>query len=809
MPRCRPSRDTVEPAQDRRRISVLLCELVETPALEALERDARHVVGDRFHTICHEAAGRLGGHVLPWVSDGVAIFFGHPLSRDDDALRAVRCGWEILRTLEAARAVVEREFGLRLATRVAIATGQAGEDDEAFGDVPRTAGAVQSGAAVDRVTVDAATRALAGAAFGFDARPGECFVVTGPAAAAPARGAAPPLVGRLGERALLHALAERAGAGTRTAVLIRGDAGIGKTRLVEHLAESARESLGMTVLGCACSPYHRGSALHALAPLAQRLGVAPADGTADAGAASPARRRREALAALADALEAEARQAPLLVVVEDLHWADPTTLELLWTLLDGPRELALMLVLTARSDFTAPPQRALQRMQLGRLDVPECRRVVEHVAAAGALASGATRRLAQQAGGSPLLATQLTLTALATQDAGARAPATLYGCLMARLDRDCTARDVARLAATIGPEFDRRLLDAVGTVEAAALDWGLERLVQEGVVAPTAPGHFAFCHSLLQEAARSSQRKRVLRTHNAAIARALLEHFPHVAAAEPERVARHFEYAGEVRHAVGHWQQAGRQALERHALREATTHFERAIELNARTPDGPRAPRRRALAAPARRGRDRRPLRPERARSARPPRPCRAAQRERRGDVGARRRPAAPLRPPPDAWDARPMRSAWRPACSRSPRRPATGSSWRAPNAPPAKRSSPADAMARRWATWRARSSSATARLPSATAPGPPPTPPSPRSPIGPWRLPAATIPRARATRSPSRPDCCATARIGRAGRSSTAPPRPRRGSVATMPTRCTRRRRRSRSPAPRSFTTSSPGRSP
>ncbi|HEV2774234.1 MAG TPA: AAA family ATPase [Solirubrobacteraceae bacterium] len=613
---------TAEPAPAPRQISVLLCDIAETPPLEALDADARAVVGARFHAICGEVAGRLGGHVLPWVSDGVAIFFGHPRGQDDDALRAVRCGWEILRTLEAAREVVEREFGVRLEARLAIATGATGEGAEPFGDIPRSAGAVQERGATDRLTVDDATRTQAGATFGFETCGGDLFAVAGPADSdAVAPHVPPPLVGRTGERALLQALAERAAEGTRAAVLVRGEAGIGKTRLLDELAAGAGEALGMAVVRCGCSPYHRGSALYpllaglrrhwaldgsdasprlaarttglsggprAVALLADLLGVAVPDGGGAAAGLGPARRRRESLAALADVLATEAGRAPLLLVIDDVHWADASTLELVASLLDGPRDVALMLALTARSEFAGLPQRTLQRIELGRLDVADTRRLVEHVAAAaGTLPADVVGEIAQHAAGSPLLAAELTRTALATRDDACHTGATLYGCLMARLDRDSAARDVAQLAATIGREFDRTLLDAVGTIEPAALDWGLERLVAEDVVVRVGPGRFAFCHSLLQDAARSSQRKRVLRSHNTAIATALLARFPHVAAAEPERIARHFEYAREMPDAVGQWQRAGREALARHALREATLHFERAIELNARTPDGP------------------------------------------------------------------------------------------------------------------------------------------------------------------------------------------------------------------------------
>ncbi len=614
-----------DPTPAARRISVLLCDLAESPPRDALAAEDRAVVGARFHAICADVAGRLGGHVLPWVSDGVAIFFGHPVAQDADATRAVRCGWEILRALAATSDVVEREFGVRLDARLAIATGASGADPdgaEPFGDVPRSAGAVQADGAPDRVTVDETTRSLADTAFAFEpaAAPGR-FALTGPTGSdALGPHAAPPLVGRTGERALLQALAERTVAGLRSAVLVRGEAGIGKTRLLEQLGASARDDLGMAVMHCACSPYHRGSALYpllaglrrhweldgsdasarladraaglaggerALALLAGLLGVALPDGAGAALHLGPARRRRESLAALADALVAEAGRAPLLLVVDDLHWADASTLELIAALLDGPRELALMLALTARSEFAGLPQRTLQRIELGRLDAQESRRLVEHVASAGTLPDGVAGELARQAGGSPLLAAELTRTALATQADGRHAATTLYGCLMARLDRDSAARDVAQLAATIGREFDRTLLDAVGTIDGPALDWGLERLVAEDIVVPVGPGRFAFSHSLLQDAARSSQRKRALRSHNLRIARALLEQFPHVAAVQPERIARHLEYAGEVREAVGHWQQAGRRALADHALREAALHFERALELNARTPDGP------------------------------------------------------------------------------------------------------------------------------------------------------------------------------------------------------------------------------
>lgn len=605
-------------------ITVLLCDLAQTAELEALAADARAVVTARFGAICAEVAARLRGDVQPWVSDGVAIFFGHPRPQEDDALHAVRCGWEILRTLAAAREVIGRELGLRVEGRLGIATGAAGNGADGanpFGDTPRLAGRVQAAGVPDRLTVDAATHARARAHFSFE--PGSAtgtYVVRAPLDAGAAfRHAPTPLVGRTAERALLQALAERAAAGTRSAVLVRGEAGVGKTRLLGALCESARDTLGMTVVHCTASPYHRGSALYpllsglrrhweldgadasarlaarasslqggarAVALLAAVLGVAAPDAIAPLPAMSPRRRRRESLAALADAIAAEARAAPLIVVIEDLHWADPTTVELIGSLLEGPREVALMLALSARSEFVAPASSALQRVELGRLDAAESRRLVALAAAGGTLPDGVAAALGERAGGSPLLAEELTRTELAAHDSAAEPVATLYGCLMARLDRDSAARSVAQLAATIGREFDVALLQAAGAIERAAVDWGLERLVEEDVIAPDEPGRYAFRHTLLQDAARSSLHQESLRDHNRRIARALIASFPHVAASQPERIARHLEYAGELPEAIVHWHRAGLQALAEHALGEAIGHFERGLELTTRTPDG-------------------------------------------------------------------------------------------------------------------------------------------------------------------------------------------------------------------------------
>ena len=197
---------------------------------------------------------------------------------------------------------------------------------------------------------------------------------------------------------------------------------------------------------------------------------------------------------------------PLLVVVEDLHWADPWTLELLGLLIEGAPDLPLLLAMTARQDLPPLPGAALQVLDLAPMADAEVLRVVAAAATGGALADGVAQEFAEARRGSPLLAEELTRTMLAMQDSEGLEliPATLFGCLMARLNRDGSARAVAQIAATIGREFDLSLLQALGTLDASELDWGLERLVADGVVRPTSDDTYAFRHALLQDAARSS-----------------------------------------------------------------------------------------------------------------------------------------------------------------------------------------------------------------------------------------------------------------------------------------------------------------
>jgi class 3 adenylate cyclase/tetratricopeptide (TPR) repeat protein len=624
-------------AAERRLLTVLMCDLVaSTPLSESLDPEDLSGVMSRYVEIVNGVIRRFGGHISQWAGDGVVVYFGFPRAREDDAERAVRCGMEIVAAIEAAGAELEREHGVALAVRVGINSGTTVVGGEAadshggtlaYGDAPNIAARIQSACAPGTVAVGERTHRLIAGSFAFRAlgphslkgvaepvelyRPVASREEVGRFEARAVRGLA-PLVGRSAERTVLRGACERAAGGEVAAVLVSGEPGIGKSRLARAAVATAEESMGMQSIVCECSPFHQGDPLYPLLDglrrrwmadiegLAERLGAialtdrqtalliralgAPVrDADASLETMSSQRERHELLDAVADALHADARRAPLLVVVEDLHWVDPTTLEVLGTLIGG-RDGGLALLLTARPEFV-PPWTELERLDVGPLDESETLELVRDVA--GETASEVlVRRMAERAEGVPLFAEELARAVPATGiDDEGDIPNSLYSCLMARLDRDPVAHSVAQLAATIGRRFELPLLSALGELDPPTLREGLEQLLADELICREGEDRCAFRHTLIQEAARGSLLRETRRAYSGRIARTLLERFPDLARAQPERVARHFEGAGELAEAIAQWQQAGVLALEHSAHQEASGHFERALTLAARLPD--------------------------------------------------------------------------------------------------------------------------------------------------------------------------------------------------------------------------------
>ena len=582
------------------------------------------------------------------MGDGVLAYFGHPSAHEDDAERGVQAGLELI---DAASGPAQG-VGLTLELRVGIATGlvviegtAGAQGCGAVGETPILAARLQALAPPGSVVIAATTRALTGGLFEYEdlgpqrlkgwTEPVSAWRVLGESAtesrfeALRAESRQTRLVGREEELELLLRRWRRARAGEGQAVLLAGEAGIGKSRLAAALREAVAGEASVH-LSCFCSPHHQDSALHPVITQLQRaagfergeptearwaklealLGPthAPDEEVALLGELlslfgrhtslladmAPQARRERTMQALLRQLTGLARQGPVLVLFEDVHWADPSTHDLLDRMIGQLPDQPVLLVLTFRPEFQ-PPWAGLAHVisvLLSRLDRRESAALVRDVGSRGrALRPELIEEIVSRADGVPLFLEELTKAVLeaglARADAATRAiPSTLHNSLMARLDRLAPVKEVAQTASVIGREFSRALLAVVADLSGAALDEALARLVAAELVFPRGGEVYLFKHALVRDAAYRSLlrgRRQVLHTR---VAEAFQECFPEVAATTPEVLADHFTKAGQGRQAVAYWLRAGQRAAERSALVEAVAHLTRGIEALVLLPEG-------------------------------------------------------------------------------------------------------------------------------------------------------------------------------------------------------------------------------
>src|SRR5271165_3245247 len=581
--------------------------------------------------------------------------FRLPRAHEDDAARAVHAGLEIADVV----ASLQTRAREKLAVRVGIATGLvvvgdlvgqgSAQEQAVVGDTPNLAARLQGLAEAGGVVVSASTRRLIGDQFRLKelgkhavkglAEPVEAYAALGVSqsesrfeAAHAARLAG--FVGREAESAELRARQRRAWGGEGQIVLISGDAGIGKSRLAAWLAEQVAETTH-TRLRYQCSPYHRDSALY---PFVQQLeraaGIAPqepAEAKLDklekvlglatdrmgevapliaamlsipTGARypplnlSPAQQRRQTLSALLDQMEGLAKKQPVLMLFEDAHWADATSLEVLDLAIERVRRLPVLFLITFRPEFEAPwnglPD--VETIALGRLDRPEAERLVESVTGGRKLPAEVLAQVVAKTDGVPLFVEELTKNVLESgllveEAEGFRLdgplpplaiPSTLQDSLMARLDRLATVKEIAQIGAAIGREFSYPLLNAVVGRDEATLRVALTQLEDSGLVFRSSEppaARYTFKHALVQDTAYESllkSRRQILRQK---IAETLREKFADVVEAEPELLAHHFTQAGLTQPAIEYWGKAGDLALRRSAFKEAIAHLGKAIEM--------------------------------------------------------------------------------------------------------------------------------------------------------------------------------------------------------------------------------------
>jgi class 3 adenylate cyclase len=637
---------------ERRQLTVMFVDLVGSTALSAQldPEDMGGVIRAYQNAVAGEIA-RVEGHVAKFMGDGVLAYFGWPRAHEDEPERAVRAGLSIVAAVARLQG-----GGAPLACRVGVATGLvvvgdlvgegAAREEVVVGDTPNLAARLQGLAGPGQVVVAEATRRMVGDLFALETLPpselkgldglSSAFAVLGERAmtsrfAARQGGALAPLVGRDQELALLVERWRQAEAGEGQAILLTGEAGIGKSRIAEALV-SAVEAGPHVLLRYQCSPYHGDSALHpVIQQLEQGAAFAPDDGAErrldrleamlahsaeDGGAAAaplfaellgldgtrrygastltPQQRRSRTLAALVDQLCGLAQRRPVLWLVEDAHWIDPTTLELIELALDSLAGRRVLLVMTARPTFTAPlaSHPAMTRLALNRLARAATQSIIARITGGRSLPASLVEAIAARTDGVPLFVEEMT-KAMVESDAlretadayeldgplsALAVPATLHDWLMARLDRLHGVKEVAQTAAVIGRAFDHATLAALSPLPAAELAGALDRLVGAELVFRRGAGAdttYLFKHALVRDAAYESllKARRVTlhgQLHDILVARA---------DAAPEIRAQHAEAAGRLEAALDAWEEAGRAAVVRPAFREAIADFEAAVRL--------------------------------------------------------------------------------------------------------------------------------------------------------------------------------------------------------------------------------------
>lgn len=664
-----PSAQLTPPASpdegaQRRQLTVMFCDLVGSSALSAKldPEDMRRVIA-AYQSCIAEVVGRGHGMVARHMGDGALVYFGYPQAHEDDAEQAVHTG------LALVEAIPKLDTGIdaRLQVCIGIATGTVVVGDVlttetgfrehvVVGDPPNLAARLQTVAQPGTVVVCANTRQLTEAYFecrdlgafalkGW-ADPIRAWQVLGPTSvegrfAAQHRARLTPLLGRDEEIELLARRWRAAKQGDGRAVLLTGEAGIGKSHIALAFDELLRDDRHIT-LTFLCSSHHTNSALfpyisqlqraagiersdssavkvakleslvrasagsqdYAVALLANLLSL-PTDRRHPLPPLSPQKQKEATMATLSAMLDYATRRLPVLMIFEDVHWIDPTSLELLALTVERLPQLRLLLLMTARPEFVPPwPGHShLSTVLLSRLSRRDGAALIERIAGGKPLPEEVMGQILARTDGVPLFVEELTKNVLESgqlQERNAEyvlqhslpslaIPTTLHASLMARLDRLAPVREVAQIGAVIGREFSYELLSAVAGLPKSKLDEALEQLTRsELIFCRGAPPQaiYSFKHALVRDAAYESLLKSRRAQLHAALADAFEQKFREVADAQPEIVAHHLAEAGLIERAVRYWLQAGTQAAQRSAHVEAIAHLQKGLDALRALPSG-------------------------------------------------------------------------------------------------------------------------------------------------------------------------------------------------------------------------------
>jgi class 3 adenylate cyclase/predicted ATPase len=642
---------------ERRHLTVMFCDLKGSTVLATQldPEDLASVIG-AFQHCCADIIAHYEGFIARYLGDGILVYFGYPQAREDDTERAVRAALAIIEDISS----LEPMPGLRIQVRVGIATGPVVVGDSSDGAVlerhgvvgqtPNLAARLQAVADPNSPVISESTYRLAGHVFecvalkplslaGFAAPIDAWSVVrerpfSGRFEARRTVGLT-PYVGRTADLAVLTNCWRLAISASGQVVSISGDPGIGKSRIVQELADRIDQPhLRIDYFG---SDYLRNSPLSpVIAQIERDAGIAlddpPEDRRAkleaslastpracEAGAAAvlaslislpPAAadpppdpdlavRKRRTFQIIVDLIAERAAREPILVVCEELHWFDPTTLEMLTLLIKRIQTLPVLMILTFRPEFTSSwAGRHVTSILLERLDREAGARLVERVAQDKAVPSEVLDQIVARSDGNPLFIEELTkaiLTASLNSAVGDtltltdRIPETLQESLIAKLDRLQTAREILQVGAAIGREFREDLLEAVTAIDRADLLDKLEQAITGDLLyrhAPPSGTVYVYKHALVQDAAYETILHSRRRDIHKRIAEALEVHFPATTQSQPELLAQHWQRDTDIRKAIHYWVRAGKWAAERSAVAEANAHLRQALQLVETLPAG-------------------------------------------------------------------------------------------------------------------------------------------------------------------------------------------------------------------------------
>jgi class 3 adenylate cyclase/predicted ATPase len=647
-------------AAERRHITVMFSDLVGSTALsERMDPEDLREVISAYQDCVAQTVYRFDGFVAKYMGDGVLVYFGYPEAHEDDPERAVRAALELVAAVSGLRTPVALQSRVGIASGLVvigdlIGSGSAREQ-AIVGRTPNLAARLQGIAAPNMVVIAGGTRKLLGNLFELEdlgskdlkgiSGGEQAWAVLRPSSMesrfdALHSGELTALVGRQEELDLLLRRWSKAADREGQVVLLSGEAGIGKSRLTAALLER----LGTephTRLRYFCSPQHTDSALYPMISQMERAAgfahgddaqtkldkldtllvrsfTPPQDRALFADLLSlindgryptldltPQQRRQRIFEALTAQIVSLAEQSPVLMIFEDIHWIDPTSLEALGRGVDRIKGVGVLLIITHRPEFEVPwiGRPYVTALTLNRLAEHETDALIDRVMGNRALPESIKQDIIERTDGIPLFVEEMTRAVLeagnecearnaaaAVPSSALAVPASLHASLMARLDRLGPAKQVAQIGAVIGREFSHALLTAVTSKEGAKLQAALDGLTKAGLLLRQGvPPHatYLFKHALVQDAAYGTLLREPRRTLHARIAETLESQFAEIAENQPELLARHCTEAGLIEKASGLWDKAGQRSLDRSALLEAVAQFTQALDQIAILPASP------------------------------------------------------------------------------------------------------------------------------------------------------------------------------------------------------------------------------